>query len=42
MTRLLKALDLRVIDWDDAVRATKSGSLYTEQVVRAGMSMAYA
>lgn len=38
----LEALDLRVVEWDEAVRATGQASPYTGDVVRAGMDIAYA
>ena len=40
MVKLLKAWDLRIIEWEQAVTATGQGSPYTGDVVRAGLDMA--
>ncbi|MBD8140873.1 nucleotide-binding protein [Frigoribacterium sp. CFBP 13605] len=40
LVAFLKALDLRVVTWDEAVRGAGGGSPYTLEVVRAGMDIA--
>lgn len=41
MTELLRAFDLRVIDWEEAAAAAKSGSPSTLEIVHAGMRIAH-
>lgn len=41
MTDLLRAFDLRVIDWEEAAAAAKSGSPSTLEIVHAGMRIAH-